>query len=253
MATTTHIIEEMRLEASAKKLTDPQQLYEILEAQIVAILSSGDHSLVLDGAKPIVYLVAGVNGSGKTTTIGKLAYRLRADGKSVLFAAADTFRAAATEQLVIWSERASADIVKHQHGSDPAAVAYDAVEAAVARGTDFLMVDTAGRLHTKVNLMEELKKIKRVIAKKLPDAPHETLLVMDATTGQNGLSQARLFTEALDVTGIVLTKLDGTAKGGITVAIKNDLGIPLKLIGIGEGMDDLRPFDPAVFVKALFE
>ena len=171
----------------------------------------------------------------------------------MLFAAADTFRAAATEQLVIWSERASADIVKHQHGSDPAAVAYDAVEAAVARGTDFLMVDTAGRLHTKVNLMEELKKIKRVIAKKLPDAPHETLLVMDATTGQNGLSQARLFTDVLGVTGIVLTKLDGTAKGGIVVAIKNDLDIPLKLIGVGEGMDDLRPFDPAVFVKALFE
>ena len=253
VATTTHLLEEMRREAREKRLTDPQQLYEILEAQIIAILSSGDHSLVLDGAKPIVYLVIGVNGSGKTTTIGKLAYRLRVDGKSVLFAAADTFRAAATEQLVIWSERASADIVKHQHGSDPAAVAYDAAEAAVARGADFLMVDTAGRLHTKVNLMEELKKIKRVIAKKLPDAPHETLLVMDATTGQNGLSQARLFTDVLGVTGIVLTKLDGTAKGGIVVAIKNDLDIPLKLIGVGEGMDDLRPFDPAVFVKALFE
>jgi fused signal recognition particle receptor len=171
----------------------------------------------------------------------------------VLLAAADTFRAAASEQLTIWSQRASAEIVTHQHGSDPAAVAYDAAEAAEARGADFLLVDTAGRLHTKVNLMEELKKIKRVITKKLPQAPHETLLVMDATTGQNGLSQARLFTDALEVTGIVLTKLDGTAKGGIVVAIKNELGIPLKLIGVGEGMEDLRPFEPAQFVKALFE
>jgi fused signal recognition particle receptor len=253
VATTTDLLEALKSEAREKRLTDPEQLYEVLEAQIVSILSSEEHSLVEDGAKPIVYLFIGVNGSGKTTTIGKLACSLRAERKNVLLAAADTFRAAASEQLAIWSQRAGADIVKHQLGGDPAAVAYDAAEAAVARGADFLMVDTAGRLHTKVNLMEELKKVKRVIGKKLPDAPHETLLVMDATTGQNGLSQARLFTDALDVTGIVLTKLDGTAKGGIVVAIKNDLGIPLKLIGVGEGMDDLRPFEPAAFVKALFE
>lgn len=253
VATTTRLIENLEREAHEQKLTDPERLYELLESQIVEILSVGDHSLMLDGAKPLVYLVAGVNGSGKTTTIGKLAYRLGDEGKKVLLAGADTFRAAAAEQLAIWSERAGADIVKYAGGGDPAAVAYDAAEAAVARGADFVMVDTAGRLHTKVNLMEELKKIKRVIAKRLPDAPHETLLVMDATTGQNGLSQAKLFTEALDVTGIVLTKLDGTAKGGIIVAIKNELSIPVKLIGVGEGVDDLRPFDPAVFVKALFE
>ena len=253
VTTTTRLILELEREAREQKLTDPQRLYELLESQIVEILSVGDHSLMLEGAKPLVYLVAGVNGSGKTTTIGKLAYKLRDESKKVLLAGADTFRAAAAEQLVIWSERAGADIVKYADGGDPAAVAYDAAEAAVARGADFLMVDTAGRLHTKVNLMEELKKIKRVIAKKLPDAPHETLLVMDATTGQNGLSQAKLFTDALDVTGIVLTKLDGTAKGGIIVAIKNELDIPVKLIGVGEGVDDLRPFDPAIFVKALFE
>lgn len=251
--TTARLVEELKRAAREKQVTDPQHLYGLLESQITAILSEGDRSLRLEGVKPVVYLFAGVNGSGKTTTIGKLAYQLGAQGKNVLLAAADTFRAAAIEQLEIWSERARADIVKHKQGSDPAAVAYDAAEAAVARGADFLMVDTAGRLQTKVNLMEEMKKIKRVIAKKLPDAPHETLLVMDATTGQNGLSQAKLFTEALDVTGIVLTKLDGTAKGGIIVAIKNELAIPVKLIGVGEGMDDLRPFDPAEFVKALFE
>ena len=253
VATTMRLLEDLERDAREKQVRHPADLYELLETQIVSILSKGDHTLVLDGAPPIVYLVIGVNGSGKTTTIGKLACRLRAEGKKVLLAAADTFRAAATEQLVIWSERAGADIVRHQHGSDPAAVAYDAAEAAAARGAHFLMVDTAGRLHTKVNLMEELKKVKRVIGKKLPGAPHETLLVMDATTGQNGLSQAKLFTDALDVTGIVLTKLDGTAKGGIIVAIKHELGIPVKLIGVGEGMDDLRPFDPDEFVEALFE
>ena len=253
VATTACLIQELEREAREQKLTDPQCLYDLLESQIVEILRVGDHSLMLEGAKPLVYLVAGVNGSGKTTTIGKLAYTLCDEGKKVLLAGADTFRAAAGEQLAVWSERAGADIVKYADGGDPAAVAYDAAEAAVARGADFLMVDTAGRLQTKVNLMEELKKIKRVIAKKLPDAPHETLLVMDATTGQNGLSQAKLFTDALEVTGIVLTKLDGTAKGGIIVAIKNELGIPVKLIGVGEGVDDLRPFDPTVFVKALFE
>ncbi|HEO69642.1 MAG TPA: signal recognition particle-docking protein FtsY, partial [Candidatus Hydrogenedentes bacterium] len=194
-----------------------------------------------------------VNGSGKTTTIGKLAAERVRAGHSAILAAADTFRAAAIEQLSIWGERSGADVVKHQGGADPAAVAYDAADAAAARGVDCLIVDTAGRLHTKVNLMAELQKIQRVIRKRVPDAPHEVLLVMDATTGQNGLQQARLFTEALNVTGIVLTKLDGTAKGGIVVAIQKQLGIPIKLIGVGEGIEDLQPFDARSFVKALFE
>jgi fused signal recognition particle receptor len=189
---------------------------------------------------------------GKTTTIGKLASRYTAAGKKVLIAAADTFRAAAVEQLVIWAERAGAEIVKHGDKSDPASVAYDSVEAASARGIDVVIVDTAGRLHTKVNLMEELKKIKRTISKKVPEAPHEILLVLDATTGQNALSQAKLFNEELDVTGIALTKLDGTAKGGIVISICSELEIPLKYIGIGEKIEDLQDFDPDKFVNALF-
>jgi fused signal recognition particle receptor len=201
--------------------------------------------------KPSVILVVGVNGTGKTTTIGKLAAKLSEHGHSVLVAAADTFRAAAEEQLEIWAKRADADFVGSERGGDPAAVAYDAIGAAESRGRDIVVVDTAGRLHTQANLMEELAKVRRVIAGRLEGAPHETLLVVDATTGQNGLQQARLFSQAVEVTGIALTKLDGSAKGGIALAIAHELGLPVKLIGIGEGLDDLRPFDPDDFARAL--
>ena len=202
-------------------------------------------------ATPSVVLVVGVNGTGKTTTIGKLASRLRESGRSVLVAAADTYRAAAEEQLEIWAKRAEVDFVGSTRGGDPAAVAFDAIAAAEARGRDVVIVDTAGRLHTQANLMDELAKIRRVIASRLDGAPHETLLVLDATTGQNGLRQARLFDEAVEVTGVVLTKLDGTAKGGIVVAIGHELGLPVKLVGVGEGIDDLQPFDAEEFARAL--
>jgi fused signal recognition particle receptor len=220
-----------------------------LEAELAALL--GEPGTLDVSAQPSVVLVVGVNGTGKTTTIGKLAAKLRDHGHSVLLAAADTFRAAAEEQLEIWAERAEADFVGAPRGGDPAAVAYDAIEAAAARGRDVVIVDTAGRLHTQSNLMEELAKVRRVIAAKLEGAPHETLLVVDATTGQNGLQQARLFGEAVGVTGVALTKLDGSAKGGIAVAIAHELGLPVKLVGVGEGLDDLRPFDPHDFARAL--
>jgi fused signal recognition particle receptor len=203
--------------------------------------------------RPSVLLVVGVNGTGKTTTIGKLAAKLSEHGRSVVVAAADTFRAAAEEQLEIWATRAGADFVGSERGGDPAAVAFDAIGAAQARGRDVVVVDTAGRLHTQTNLMEELAKVRRVIGQRLEGAPHETLLVIDATTGQNGLQQARLFAQAVNVTGVALTKLDGSAKGGIAIAIAHELSLPVKLIGIGEGLDDLRPFDPADFARALFE
>jgi len=206
--------------------------------------------LDLDGS-PSVILVVGVNGTGKTTTIGKLAERLREHGRSVVLGAADTFRAAAEEQLEIWAGRAQADFVGGELGGDPAAVAYDAIQTASERGRDVVIVDTAGRLHTQTNLMEELAKVRRVIAQKLEGAPHETLLVVDATTGQNGVQQARLFAEAVGVTGVALTKLDGSAKGGVAIAIANELGLPVTLIGVGEGLDDLRPFDPEDFARAL--
>jgi len=201
--------------------------------------------------EPAVILVVGVNGTGKTTTIGKLAAKLAQHGRSVLVAAADTYRAAAEEQLEIWAQRAGADFVGSERGGDPAAVAYDALDAAVARGRDVVIVDTAGRLHTQTNLMEELAKVRRVIASRLEGAPHETLLVVDATTGQNGLQQARLFSETVGVTGVVLTKLDGSAKGGVAIPIVYELGLPVKLVGVGEGIDDLRPFDPLYYAQAL--
>ena len=201
--------------------------------------------------RPSVILVVGVNGTGKTTTIGKLASRLGEHGRSVILAAADTFRAAAEEQLEIWAKRAGADFVGSERGGDPAAVAYDAIEAATARGRDVVIVDTAGRLHTQTNLMEELMKVRRVIERRLEGAPHETLLVIDATTGQNGLQQARLFGEAVDVSGVALTKLDGSAKGNVALAIAHELGLPVKLVGVGEGIEDLRPFDPDDFARAL--
>jgi fused signal recognition particle receptor len=211
----------------------------------------GEPGMLSVAATPSVVLVVGVNGTGKTTTIGKLAAKLSEHGRSVLVAAADTFRAAAEEQLEIWAKRAQVDFVGSGRGGDPAAVAYDAIEAASSRGRDVVIVDTAGRLHTQTNLMQELAKVRRVIAGKLEGAPHETLLVVDATTGQNGLQQARLFAEAVGVTGVALTKLDGSAKGGIAVAIAYELGLPVKLVGVGEGLDDLRPFDPHDFAHAL--
>ncbi|MBD0338103.1 MAG: signal recognition particle-docking protein FtsY [Thermoleophilia bacterium] len=220
-----------------------------LVEEVAAML--GEPGSLAVAARPSVILVVGVNGTGKTTTIGKLAHALRDRGRSVLLAAADTFRAAAEEQLEIWAERAGSDFVGGRRGGDPASVAYDAVEAAQARGRDVVIVDTAGRLHTQKNLMEELAKVRRVIAGKLEGAPHETLLVVDATTGQNGLQQARLFGDAVDVTGVALTKLDGSARGGIAVAIAHELGLPVKLVGVGERLDDLRPFDPHDFARAL--
>lgn len=252
--TTMELVEHLREETRVRKLSDPNDLMEILKAELEGILSGADPSIHWDApGGPHVTLIAGVNGSGKTTTIGKLAARLRDEGRSVMLGAADTFRAAAVEQLTAWSERVGVPIIKHQEGADPAAVAHDAVGAAVSRGVDCLIIDTAGRLHTKVNLMEEIQKIRRVIAKQIPEAPHEVLLVLDATTGQNGLQQAIRFTETLSVTGIVLTKLDGTAKGGIAVAIQKQLGIPIKFIGVGEGLDDLQPFNAQEFITALFE
>jgi len=224
-------------------------LSEALVDEAAALL--GEPGLLdLDG-QPSVILVVGVNGTGKTTTIGKLANRLREHGRSVVLGAADTFRAAAEEQLEIWAQRSGAEFVGGERGGDPAAVAYDAIETATQEGRDVVIVDTAGRLHTQANLMEELAKVRRVIAQKLDGAPHETLLVVDATTGQNGVQQARLFGDAVGVTGVALTKLDGSAKGGVAIAIANELGLPVKLIGVGEGLDDLRPFDPKDFARAL--
>jgi fused signal recognition particle receptor len=203
--------------------------------------------------KPWVILFLGVNGVGKTTTIGKLAAQYRNAGKKVLLVAGDTFRAAAIEQLDVWGQRAGVDVIKHRPGADPSAVVFDGMQAAKSRGTDVLLIDTAGRLHTKLHLIEELKKIRRVIAREQPDAPHETFLVLDATTGQNGLQQARVFKEATDINGIVLTKLDGTAKGGVIISIQEELAVPVKYIGVGEDVEDLQPFDPERFVQALFE
>ncbi len=232
-----------------RKRRDVDDLEQALIEEITGML--GEPGTLAVNERPSVVLVVGVNGTGKTTTIGKLAHRLSEHGHSVLVAAADTFRAAAEEQLEIWSQRAGADFVGSTRGGDPAAVAYDAIEAAQARGRDVVLVDTAGRLHTQTNLMEELRKIRRVIAGRLDGAPHETLLVLDATTGQNGLQQARLYGEAVEVTGVALTKLDGTAKGGIVLPIAVELGLPVKLIGVGETLEDLRPFDPAEFARAL--
>ena len=234
-----------RLEARA----DLGELGDAL-ADELSVLLGDPPTLAIDG-RPSVVLVVGVNGTGKTTTIGKLAQKLREHGRGVVLAAADTFRAAADEQLEIWAARARVDFVGAKRGADPAAVAFDAIAAAEARGHDVVIVDTAGRLHTQTNLMDELAKVRRVIARRLEGAPHETLLVIDATTGQNGLQQARLFAEAVDVTGVALTKLDGSAKGGVAVAIAYELGLPVKLIGVGEGLDDLRPFDPGDFARAL--
>lgn len=245
------IMASLREKAKRGELKDADSLKEAMKKEMVLILGQ-PHPLVVHGNQPFVILAVGVNGVGKTTTIGKLANRFRSEGLSVLLAAGDTFRAAGIEQLEIWADRARAQFVKHKSGSDPAAVAFDAIEAARHRGIDVVIIDTAGRLHTKSPLMEELKKIKRVIEKAMPGAPQEILLVVDATTGQNALRQADMFKQVIGVTGIALTKLDGTAKGGIVFAIKKDFGIPVQLIGIGERLDDLRDFNPEEFVEALF-
>jgi len=249
--TTRDIIGRVQEKVKRQELQDADLLKGEIKDQIREILSRSSASLKGDGTLA-VYLVIGVNGVGKTTTIGKLASKLKSDGKKVILAAGDTFRAAAAEQLVLWGERAGVEVVRHKSGADPSAVVFDALSAARAREADVLIVDTAGRLHTKSNLMEELKKINRVIERELPGEPREVLLVLDATTGQNALSQAKLFNTAVGVSGIVLTKLDGTAKGGIVVAIASELGIPVKFIGVGEGVDDLQVFDYGEFVEALF-
>jgi fused signal recognition particle receptor len=248
--TTMDLIQSISVKSS--EISGPDQLKNVLREKILELLNATVKPSQEIVDKPHIIMVIGVNGVGKTTTIGKLAARFSASGKKVIIAAADTFRAAAIEQLTIWADRAGVEIIKHKDMSDPAAVAYDGIQAAVARDADIVLVDTAGRLHTRKNLMEELKKIKRTISKKLPGAPHEILLILDATTGQNALSQAQLFNDALDVTGIALTKLDGTAKGGIVVSICNALEIPLNYIGVGEKIEDLQEFDPTEFVNALF-
>jgi len=248
---TEKIIEDIRARVKADGYEDAQMLKALLKEEIAKYLID-PNGAERSETKPKVIMIVGVNGVGKTTTVGKLAYNFKNDGRKVLIAAADTFRAAANEQLKIWADRAGVEIIQQEPGTDPGAVAYDAVSAAKARGVDLVLIDTAGRLHTKTNLMEELKKIKRVVQKVIPDAPHEVYLVLDAVTGQNGLVQARQFLEAAGVTGIVLTKLDGTAKGGIVVAISQELKLPVRYIGVGEGIDDLQPFDRKTFVDALF-
>lgn len=250
MKTTQDLIQSLEKSVVGK---NPEALREALKEEIGKRLRLEAAPLDLDSASPFVIIVVGVNGVGKTTTIGKLAHQFSNQGKKVVLGAGDTFRAAAAEQLSIWGERSGVDVVRHAEGADPAAVAFDAAKAAVARKADVLILDTAGRLHTKINLMEELKKIRRVVAREIPGAPHETLLVLDATTGQNALVQARLFQETVAVSGIALTKLDGTARGGMVVAIGAELGLPVRYVGIGEGLDDLRPFDPDLFVAALFQ
>lgn len=250
--TSVEIIDRLRDAAKEKKITESIELKAELRTILADILTEGDNSVQLQG-KPAVIMVIGVNGVGKTTSIGKMANMYKNMGKKVVIAAADTFRAAAIEQLEVWAERADAEIIKQQEGSDPAAVIYDAIGAAKNRGADVLLCDTAGRLHNKKNLMDELKKIYRILNKELPDSSKEVLLVLDATTGQNAVEQAKQFKEAADITGIVLTKLDGTAKGGIVFAIKNEYGIPVKLIGLGEKIDDMDEFSPVDFVNAIIE
>ena len=253
VATTETLMKAVRQGIKKKEIREPGDLKPFLEKEITALLLKGGAGIRMAANGPTVLLIVGVNGAGKTTTIGKLSAFYHHYGKKVMLAAADTFRAAASDQLAIWGERTAAEVIRHEEGSDPAAVVFDAVKAAKARQIDVLLVDTAGRLQTKTNLMAELEKINRVIAREIPGAPHETLLVLDATTGQNAVSQAKLFTQAAPVTGVVLTKLDGTAKGGVVIGIKAELGIPIKWIGVGEAVEDLRPFAAEDFAKALFE
>jgi fused signal recognition particle receptor len=251
---TMRIVSDLRGSVKKNLLKDTSQVIGFIKKELVEILARDMAADTLDlTIKPFVILVIGVNGSGKTTTIGKIAAQLTEKGRSVILAAADTFRAGAISQLEEWAKRANCDFVHHKTGSDPSAVVFDAIKAAAARGRDVMIADTAGRLHSKVNLMEELKKIKRIMGREADGAPHETLLVLDATTGQNAINQAKMFHEAVGITGIVLTKLDGTAKGGVVINIMDSLKLPVKLIGVGEGIDDLRPFNPQEFVDAIFE
>jgi fused signal recognition particle receptor len=251
--TTSEILERIRQRVDRKMVGDAAELKTLIRDHLVEVLEATERPPIRVEEPPVVVMVVGVNGSGKTTTIGKLAHRYRSEGRSVLLCAADTFRAAAIEQLEIWAQRNSVELVRQQAGADPSSVLYDALQAAKARNVDYVIVDTAGRLHTKSNLMAELEKMKRTAAKVIPSAPHEVLLVLDATTGQNGLEQARKFTETSGVTGIALTKLDGTAKGGVVVAISRELNLPIRYVGVGEKIDDLLPFDPHAFVASIFE
>jgi fused signal recognition particle receptor len=250
--TTEKLISDLRAAYKSKKIAKTDDVVPFLKEQMKSYWPAQDNLLNIALAGPTVILIAGVNGSGKTTSIAKLAYMLSRNKKKVIVAACDTFRAAAVEQLTIWSQRIGVEIVKHAQNSDPAAVAYDACSAAVARGADYLIIDTAGRLHTQKNLMKELTKIRDVVAKQIPTSPHEVLLVLDATTGQNAIAQAKMFTAAINVSGIFLAKLDGTARGGIVIAIKDQLNIPVKFVGLGEKPEDIAEFDPDTFVEALF-
>jgi fused signal recognition particle receptor len=250
---TEKLMAALRRESPGGKTDLAQEMAARLQQAMIQMLEPTTPERSALSARPWVVIFLGVNGVGKTTSIGKIAARHRAEGRKVLLVAADTFRAAAIEQLEVWGDRAGVDVIKHRPGADPSAVVYDGLQAARNRATDLLLIDTAGRLHTKVHLIEEVKKIRRVIRREQPDAPHETLLVLDATTGQNGLQQARVFKEATNITGIVLTKLDGTAKGGVIIGIQDELGVPVRYIGVGEEVEDLQPFDPAAFVRALFE
>ncbi|MFC7392524.1 signal recognition particle-docking protein FtsY [Scopulibacillus cellulosilyticus] len=252
--TVLELVEKLKDEARTRNIKETEQLKDVIIEVLSSMLTEEekDTSIAMQADGLTVILVVGVNGVGKTTTIGKMAYKFKEEGKSVLLAAGDTFRAGAIEQLEVWGQRANVDVIKHHEGSDPAAVVYDAVMAAKSRGVDVLICDTAGRLQNKVNLMKELEKVKRVISREIPEAPHEVLLVLDATTGQNAMNQAKIFGEATDVSGIVLTKLDGTAKGGIVLAIRHELDLPVKFVGLGEGIHDLQPFDSDTFVYGLF-
>jgi fused signal recognition particle receptor len=251
--TTTEILERIRQQVDRKMVGDASELRGLISQHLLEVLQATERPLAHVGQPPAVVMVVGVNGAGKTTSIGKLASRYKAEGRSVLLCAADTFRAAAIEQLEIWGERTSTEVIRQKPGADPSAVLFDALHAARARNVDYVIVDTAGRLQTKTNLMAELEKMRRTASRVIPGAPHEVLLVLDATTGQNGLEQARRFTETSGVTGIVLAKLDGTAKGGVVIAIARELNLPIRYVGIGEKIDDLVPFDPEKFIASLFE
>jgi fused signal recognition particle receptor len=252
MNTSLELVSKIKTAASQRKINEPAGVMELIQEEIAKLLGDNPQPLKIAAGNPAIILVVGVNGAGKTTSIAKLAYRLKNENKQVMLAAGDTFRAAAIDQLQIWADRVGVELIKHQEGSDPGAVVYDAINAARARKADVLIIDTAGRLQNKTNLMKEIGKVRKVIEREMPDAPHEVLLVLDATTGQNAVSQAKLFGEATGVSGIILTKLDGTAKGGIVIAVAKELNIPVKMIGIGENLEDLRDFSPEIFAQALF-